>query len=573
MDTNKNQWLLKNVDETISKKLALELKISIELSKILVSRGITNFDLAENYFRPKKQHFYNAFLMKGMEISVHRLKSAVEQNQNILIYGDYDVDGTCSVALMVRFLKKINASVKYYQPHRETEGYGLSLKSVEWSVKNKINLLIALDCGIKDLLAADALKKNNIDLIICDHHKPGEELPEAFTILNPKQEDCHYPFKELCGCGIGLKLIQAYVEKFNLQFNFNSLYQLAAVATAADVVPLKDENRLITYLGLKEINIYPINPLKILFSNLKKEGSINIGDLIFKVAPRINAAGRLDTAILAADFLISDSKEAIKSLKEIEINNEDRKSLDEQTTFQALEFLNNQPKKRFTNFIYSKKWHKGVVGIVASRIIEKYYKPTIVLTGHGDVITGSARSVKDFDIYSVLDSLKHYFIRFGGHKYAAGLSLKKENLELFKKAFEYEVKKHIKKENLVPKILIDHELSLKTLFRDVNSQNIPKIFRIIQQMEPFGVGNPKPIFIFKNLINDSNPKIVGENHIKFQFSDVQKENTINGIWFNSISSYDLINNKNQMDVVGSIDENIFRNQRSLQILIKDIRIV
>ena len=573
MDSNKNQWLLKKVDETISKKLALELKISIELSKILVSRGITNFDLAENYFRPKKQHFYNAFLMKGMEISVHRLKSAVEQNQNILIYGDYDVDGTCSVALMVRFLKKINASVKYYQPHRETEGYGLSLKSVEWSVKNKINLVIALDCGIKDLLAADALKKNNIDLIICDHHKPGEELPAAFTILNPKQIDCHYPFKELCGCGIGLKLVQAYVEKFNLQFNFNSLYQLAAVATAADVVPLKDENRLITYLGLKEINISPINPLKILFSNLKKEGGINIGDLIFKVAPRINAAGRLDTAILAADFLISDSKEAIKSLKEIEINNEDRKSLDEQTTLEAMEYLNIQPIERYTNFVYSKKWHKGVVGIVASRIIEKYYKPTIVLTGHGDVITGSARSVKDFDIYSALHSLKHYFIRFGGHKYAAGLSLKKENLELFKKAFEDEVKKHIKKENLFPKILIDHELSLKTLFMDANGQNIPKIFRIIQQMEPLGVGNPKPIFIFKNLINDSNPKIVGENHIKFQFSDVQKENTINGIWFNSISSYDLINNKNQMDVVGSIDENIFRNQRSLQILIKDIRIV
>ena len=268
MDSNKNQWLLKKVDETISKKLALELKISIELSKILVSRGITNFDLAENYFRPKKQHFYNAFLMKGMEISVHRLKSAIEQNQNILIYGDYDVDGTCSVALMVRFLKKINASVKYYQPHRETEGYGLSLKSVEWSVKNKINLVIALDCGIKDLLAADALKKNNIDLIICDHHKPGEELPKAFAILNPKQIDCHYPFKELCGCGIGLKLVQAYDQKFDLQLNLSSSFQLAAVATAADVVPLKEENRLITFLGLKEINMSPINPFKILEDNI-----------------------------------------------------------------------------------------------------------------------------------------------------------------------------------------------------------------------------------------------------------------------------------------------------------------
>ena len=360
MESYKNQCLVNKVDDATSKKLALDLKISIELSKILVSRGITDFKSAEHYFRPREKHFHNAFLMKGMDISVLRLKSAIEENQNILIYGDYDVDGTCSVALMVRFLKKINASVQYYQPHRETEGYGVSLKSVRWSVKNKIDLVFALDCGIKDLLAAEALKKSNIDLIICDHHKPGEELPEAFTILNPKQEDCNYPFKELCGCGIGLKLIQAYVEKFNLQFNFNSLYQLAAVATAADVVPLKDENRLITYLGLKEINISPINSLKILFSNLKKEGRINIGDLIFKVAPRINAAGRLDTAILAADFLISDSKEAINILKEIEKNNEQRKNLDEQTTFQALEFLNNQPKKRFTNFVHSNKWHKGV---------------------------------------------------------------------------------------------------------------------------------------------------------------------------------------------------------------------
>ena len=573
MKSFKNQWLLTKVDNVISKKLALDLKIPIELSKILVSRGITDFKSAEHYFRPKKQHFHDAFLMKGMNVSVFRLKSAIEENQNILIYGDYDVDGTCSVALMVRFLKKINARVQYYQPQRDNEGYGISLKSVRWSVKNKIDLVIALDCGTKDLLAAKELKKNNIDLIICDHHKPGEELPEAFTILNPKQDDCQYPFKELCGCGIGLKLVQAYVEKFNLQFNFNSLYQLAAIATAADVVPLEDENRLISYLGLKEINISPINPLKILFSSLRKEGRINIGDLIFKVAPRINAAGRLDSAILASDFLISDSKEAKNWFKEIEKNNEHRKMLDEKTTLQALELLNKQPKKRFTNFVYSNNWHKGVVGIVASRIIEKYYKPTIVLTGDGDVLTGSARSVKDFDIYIILDSLKYYFIRFGGHKYAAGLSLKKENLEPFKKAFEYEVKKHIKKENLVPKIYIDDELTLKKLFKNVNTQNIPKIFRIIQQMEPFGVGNSKPIFIFKKLINYKSPKIVGENHIKFQFSNIQKENIINGIWFNSASSFDLIKYKNQMEVVGCIDENIFRNQRSIQILVKDIRVI
>ena len=573
MNSVKKQWLLNKVDENISQKLASDLNISIVLSKILVSRGITSFDLAEHYFRPNKQQFSNPFLMKGMDVSVKRLRTAIEKKQKILIYGDYDVDGTCSVALLVRFLKKMNAFVCYYQPHRETEGYGISLKSVDWSTENNINLVIALDCGIKDLLAAKSFKKNNIDLIICDHHKPAEELPEAFSILNPKQSDCKYPFKELCGCGIGLKFIQAYVKKFSLKFNFSSSYQLAAVATAADVVPLIGENRLITYLGLKEINSSPIYSFKILFSSLKKDSSINIGDLIFKVAPRINAAGRLDTAIIAADFLISDSIEATKRLKEIEINNEERKSLDEQITFQAIQQLDNQSEKRFTNLVYSSQWHKGVVGIVASRIIEKYYKPTIVLTGDKDIVTGSARSVKDFDIYNVLDNLKHFFTRFGGHKYAAGLSLKKENLELFKNAFEEEVKKQIKKENLIPKIYIDHELSLNTLFKNVNSVKTPKIFRIIQQMEPFGVGNPKPIFIFKNLINYMSPKIVGENHIKFQFSDIQQENSIGGIWFNSASFYEMKNNESPMEVVGSIDENIFRGKRTMQILIKDIRMV
>lgn len=573
MNSVKKQWLLNKVDENISQKLASDLNISIVLSKILVSRGITSFDLAEHYFRPNKQQFSNPFLMKGMDVSVKRLRTAIEKKQKILIYGDYDVDGTCSVALLVRFLKKMNAFVCYYQPHRETEGYGISLKSVDWSIENNINLVIALDCGIKDLLAAKSFKKNNIDLIICDHHKPAEELPEAFSILNPKQSDCKYPFKELCGCGIGLKFIQAYVKKFSLKFNFSSSYQLAAVATAADVVPLIGENRLITYLGLKEINSSPIYSFKILFSSLKKDSSINIGDLIFKVAPRINAAGRLDTAIIAADFLISDSIEATKRLKEIEINNEERKSLDEQITFQAIQQLDNQSEKRFTNLVYSSQWHKGVVGIVASRIIEKYYKPTIVLTGDKDIVTGSARSVKDFDIYNVLDNLKHFFTRFGGHKYAAGLSLKKENLELFKNAFEEEVKKQIKKENLIPKIYIDHELSLNTLFKNVNSVKTPKIFRIIQQMEPFGVGNPKPIFIFKNLINYMSPKIVGENHIKFQFSDIQQENSIGGIWFNSASFYEMKNNESPMEVVGSIDENIFRGKRTMQILIKDIRMV
>ena len=298
----------KEVDQSISLRLAKELNVSKVVSEILVARGIYDFDSAQNYFRPNDKQFQDGFLMKGMDLSVERLNKAISNNQTILIYGDYDVDGTCSVAMMVRFLKHLKAKVLYYQPHRETEGYGISLKSVEWSKENKIDLVIALDCGIKDFLAAEAYKNNNIDLIICDHHNPTEIIPNAFSILNPKQNNCAYPFKELCGCAVGLKLIQSYVHKFDLKLDFSSYFQLAAVASAADVVPLINENRLITYLGLTEINKNPIAPFSLLFSKFNKLNEINLGDLIFKIAPRINAAGRLDTALLAAKYLISDSQ-------------------------------------------------------------------------------------------------------------------------------------------------------------------------------------------------------------------------------------------------------------------------
>ena len=450
MQTRKYKWKKKEVDQSISLRLAKELNVSKVVSEILVARGIYNFDSAQNYFRPNDTQFQDGFLMKGMDLSVERLNKAISNNQTILIYGDYDVDGTCSVAMMVRFLKHLKAKVLYYQPHRETEGYGISLKSVEWSKENKIDLVIALDCGIKDFLAAEAYKNNNIDLIICDHHNPTEIIPNAFSILNPKQNNCAYPFKELCGCAVGLKLIQSYVHKFDLKLDFSPYFQLAAVASAADVVPLINENRLITYLGLTEINKNPIAPFSLLFSKFNKLNEINLGDLIFKIAPRINAAGRLDTALLAAKYLISDSQESNQGLNKIETINEERRKLDELITQQALKDLEVQPKDRYTNLVFSDSWHKGVVGIVASRIIETYYKPTIVLCGQGDIITGSARSVKGFDLYSVLENLKHYFVRFGGHKYAAGLSLKKENLASFKEDFENEVGKHIQEQNLIP---------------------------------------------------------------------------------------------------------------------------
>ncbi len=573
MNSNKFEWVDNEVNLKFVKELASELNVSNIISKILVSRGVDNYAAAQNYFRPNFNQFHDGFLMKGMQKSITRLNSAIRKNESILIYGDYDVDGTCSVALMVEFLKKINAKVMHYQPHREIEGYGISLKSVAWCKENSIDLVIALDCGIKDLKASKSLKEYNVDLIICDHHKPGELLPEAFSILNPKQYDCEYPFKELCGCGVGFKLIQCYLKKYNLEIELNSFFQLVAVATAADLVPLINENRLLVFLGLKEMNKSSIPPFQLLFEKLNTQNNYNIGDLIFKIAPRINAAGRLDSASMATTFLISNIDDVKRNLSKIESINEKRKTIDEQITDQALDQLSKQSIERFTNFVYSPDWHKGVVGIVASRIIEKYYFPTIVLTGKNEIITGSARSVKGFDLYKVLNKLKHFFVRFGGHKYAAGLSLKKENLELFKEAFEAEIKKVIKKEDLIPKIYIDSELSLKELFENRNQNNTPKIYRIIKQMEPFGIGNPKPVFIFKKLMNNIPPKIVGENHIKFQFTDYLTNHLTDAIWFNSIDSYNMVKNAHFMDVVGTIDENVYKGNRNMQILIKDIRIV
>lgn len=573
MNSNKFQWIHKEPSLRLVEVLASELNVSKIISKILVNRGVVDFTDAQNYFRPNLDQFHDGFLMKGMEKAVVRLNAAVRNNETILIYGDYDVDGTCAVALMVEFLQKLNGKVLHYQPQRDTEGYGISLKSVAWCKENSIDLIIALDCGIKDLKASKAIREINIDLIICDHHKPGDLLPEVFSILNPKQDDCQYPFKELCGCGIGFKLIQSYLIKYNLDIDLNSFYQLAAVATAADVVPLINENRLLVFFGLKAINKTPIAPFQILFEKLNVQNNFNLGDLIFKIAPRINAAGRLDSASMATNFLISNSNDAERNLLKIESINEKRKTIDEQITAQALEQLNKQSIDRFTNFVYSPDWHKGVVGIVASRIIEKYYFPTIVLTGYNDLLTGSARSVKGFDLYKVLNKLKHFFVRFGGHKYAAGLSLKKENLDLFKEAFELEVKNAINKDDLIPKIYIDSELSLDDLFENRNQNNTPKLYRILQQMEPFGIGNPKPNFIFKQLLNNIPPKIVGNIHLKFQLTDTVNNRLIDAIWFNSIDSFNVLKKASYMDVVGSIDENIYLGKRNMQILIKDVRIV
>ena len=442
--------------------------------------------------------------------------------------------------------------------------------SVKWMNDHKVDLVIALDCGIKDFKSAKAIKSLNIDLIICDHHTPSDELPSAFAILNPKQADCNYPFKELCGCGVGFKLIQSYEDRYKVNVDLTPLLQLAAVATTADVVPLVDENRLITFFGLSEINSNPMKSLHNLFISAKKNGEITASDLVFKIAPRINAAGRLSTAMKATELLLSDDNNLNSLTKEIENVNSQRRLMDEKITLEALSQLDKQSNERVTNLVYSPNWHKGVVGIVASRIMEYSYKPTIVMTGSGNVVTGSARSVKGFNVYDVLQKLQHYFIRFGGHKYAAGLSIEKKNLNSFFIDFEKEVKATIQSKMLVPTIKIDSELSFSDLIHDQQSSPYPKIYRIIKQMEPFGPGNSKPVFIFKGIKNAIKPRIVGEKHIKFRFADNNNSFQIDGIWFNSASNFQKILKKNKIDVVATLNQNFFNGIYSLQLMIKDV---
>ncbi len=566
-----NIWEYKEVDQQNVIELKDQLQITNEIAQMLLSRGVKSYNQAKQYFRPSEKDFLDPFSMYGMIEAVKRIKKALDNKENILIYGDYDVDGTCSVAMMKHFLSTFSSQVYTYQPHREKEGYGLSLKSVDWSVKQKISLVITLDCGIKDINAAKKLKQENIDLIICDHHNPGENLPVAFAILNPKQDHCSYSFKELCGCGIGLKLIQGYMNLFQSKYNLSNAYQLAAIATTADVVPLIGENRLIVFLGLLYINSSPIYSIKKIWKSYPNLISFTSSDLVFKVAPRINAAGRLAHAKIAVEFLLSDGIEEQSVYNEIESLNSNRRSLDEDTTTEALSQLATFPQKRFTNVVYSPNWHKGVIGIVASRIIEKYYKPTIVFSGDGELITGSARSIKDLDIYVILDELKHYFKRFGGHKYAAGLTLERANLADFSRDFENLVLERMSGELKQKKISIDTDLTISQLYNSLNREGWPKIMRIIKQMEPFGPSNPRPVFCFRNLDIIDSPRIVGQKHIKFLFSDSEKLKKIGGIWFNSSSIMDELQLMKKVDVVGTIIENHYNNLLSFQINIKDIK--
>ncbi|PHS53333.1 MAG: single-stranded-DNA-specific exonuclease RecJ [Lutibacter sp.] len=562
------RWKLKpETNPQITSKLAQELGIDYTISKLLVQRGIHSFDQAKAFFRPSLTELHDPFLMKDMNLAVERIENAIKRNENILVYGDYDVDGTTAVSLVSSYLKTYYSNVATYIPDRYAEGYGISFKSIDFAEDNDVTLIIALDCGIKAIDKVKYAREKGIDFIICDHHRPGDKIPEAIAVLDPKQPDCEYPYKELCGCGVGFKLIQALAGKKGKTIDDLIPYlDLVATAIAADIVPITGENRILAYVGLQVINSNPRTGIKAMIQQVKKE-RFTITDVVFVLAPRINAAGRIKHGNYAVELLTEmDFDTAVKLALEIEQNNNDRKELDKSITNEAIQQIkNNNEEQTFSTVVYAKTWHKGVIGIVASRLIETYYKPTLVFTKSGDVLAASARSVKGFDVYNALEQCSEFIEQFGGHKYAAGLTLKEENYQNFKQKFEEVVRKTLPSALRTPEISIDAEISL--------SEVTPKFFRIIKQLEPFGPQNMKPVFLSSGLRDNGYGKKVGadETHLKLSIFEGSNQKIYNAIGFSMGEKHELTKNGSSFKAVFNIDENHWNGFTSLQLLLKDIQ--
>ncbi|MFK5957276.1 MAG: single-stranded-DNA-specific exonuclease RecJ [Lutibacter sp.] len=562
------RWKLKpEPNSQITLKLAQELGVERTIAKLLVNRGIETFDQAKTFFRPSLSDLHNPFLMKDMDKAVARIEKAISAGENILVYGDYDVDGTTSVSLLSSYLKTLQPTIATYIPDRYAEGYGISYKGIDYAEDNDITLIIALDCGIKAIDKVEYANQKNIDFIICDHHRPGDKIPEAIAVLDPKRIDCEYPYKELCGCGVGFKLIQALASERNQTIdNLVEYLDLVATAIAADIVPITGENRVLAYFGLQVINQHPRNGIKALIQQLKKT-TLTITDVVFTIAPRINAAGRIKHGNYAVELLTEmDFDTAVKFASEIEQNNTDRKALDKNITIEALQQIKeNKEQHNFSTVVYAENWHKGVIGIVASRLIETYYKPTLVFTKSGDKLAASARSVKGFDVYNALEQCSEFLEQFGGHKYAAGLTLKEENYQNFKSKFEEVVKNTLPEELRTPEISIDAEINLL----DVT----PKFYRILKQLEPYGPQNMKPVFMASGLRDNGYGKKVGEDktHLKLAIFEGSNQKTYNAIGFNMGDKYPLTTNANSFKAAFCLDENTWNGNTSIQLLLKDIQ--
>jgi single-stranded-DNA-specific exonuclease len=560
------RWTLKPTpNKEKAEKLAEDLQVDITIAKILCQRNIQTFEEAKKFFRPSLEEIHDPFLMKDMDLAVHRIETAIANNENILVFGDYDVDGTTAVSLVSSYLKTIHPNIATYIPDRYAEGYGVSYMGIDFAEDNGFSLIIALDCGIKAIEKVAYAAEKNIDFIICDHHKPGEEIPKAVAVLNAKRKDCNYPFDELCGCGVGFKLIQALgVSRNQTIEDFVPYLDLVATAIAADIVPMNGENRVLAYFGLQVINQNPRNGIKAIINQVKKT-ELTITDVVFIIAPRINAAGRIKHGNYAVELLTEmDFDAAVEFAASIEIFNADRKDLDKKITNEALiQIIDNEEEQGFSTVVYQEDWHKGVIGIVASRLIEKHYRPTLVFTKSGDKLAASARSVKGFDVYNALHECEEFIEQFGGHKYAAGLTLLPENYENFKTKFEEVVERTIDRELLTPEISIDAEIDL--------SEITPKFFRIIQQMAPFGPMNMKPTFKSTCIRDNGYGKQVGadKTHLKLNVFQGDNKQTYNSIGFNLGNKMELVND--EFDIVYALDENEWNGRKTIQLLLKDLK--
>ncbi len=565
-------WNIKNLtteEQAAADKLSAELDISPVAARILADRGIRTPAEARAYIRPSLESLHDPFLMRDMSAAVDRLCCAIDNHERIMVYGDYDVDGTTAVALMYSFLRTQTDNLIYYIPDRYTEGYGISTKGIDTAKSKGCTLVIALDCGIKAVEKMDYATSLDIDFIICDHHTPGDIIPRAVAVLNMKRSDCLYPYKELSGCGVGFKLVQAYAQRRGIApQEIYRLLPLLAMSIASDIVPLTGENRILAFYGLRALNASPSVGVQAIMEVAGIAGkTVTMTDLVYKFGPRINAAGRIKSGAEAVRLLITDDAEAaLQFARDIDSYNQDRRDFDSRTTDEALEQLQKDPmnSEKFTTVVFSPEWHKGVVGIAASRLTETFYRPTIVLTaGDDDIISGSARSVSDFDIYTAIDSCRDLLTNFGGHKFAAGLSMHKADLPEFKRRFEAYVAAHITPEQQVPTLDIEAEVELS----DMNW----KMYKILQCLEPFGPGNERPLFLCRNLINNRNTRAVSEGkHLHLDVTD--RVVAMDGIAFGQGDKASHIQNGKPVDICFYLEENTYRGRTTLQMNAQDIKI-
>jgi single-stranded-DNA-specific exonuclease len=562
------RWTLKPKPDS-QKVISLSKELNVEhiIASLLVQRGIESYEEAKKFFRPSLEDLHDPFLMKDMDKAVVRIENAIKNGENILVYGDYDVDGTTSVALVSSYLRSYYPNVSTYIPDRYDEGYGVSYKGIDFAHDNDFTLIIALDCGIKAIEKVAYASEKGIDFVICDHHRPGKEIPDAVAVLDPKREDCDYPYDELCGCGVGFKLLQALGGRRGLGIKDLILYlDLVATAIAADIVPITGENRILAYYGLKVINNNPRIGIKAILQEVKKD-SLTITDVVFIIAPRINAAGRMKHGIHAVNLLTESNLERAKTFaSEIETYNTDRRATDKDITAQALaQIIQNKEEERKTTVVYHESWHKGVIGIVASRLTETYYRPTLVFTRSGEKLAASARSVAGFDVYNALESCAAHIEQFGGHKYAAGLTLLEEDFENFKNEFEKVVSQSIEPRLLTPEIKVDSEINLEDI--------TPKLFRIIKQFAPFGPGNMAPVFMTSNLMDTGYGKCVGadDSHLRLVVTQGPLSKQFTCIGFGMGEKFEIACGGRPFKAVYSIDENEWQGNVSLQLRLRDVR--